>query len=87
MLRAAGIRKLYGDAVALDCAELAHRAVDRAHQLGRGERARAFLQRTREELVENLQAFEMIQGLSFHLDRGPVDQLERRLQAATLSEY
>jgi hypothetical protein len=42
------------DLVALDRAELADRAVDRADQVGLRERARAGLQRPREELVEAL---------------------------------
>ena len=40
------------DLVVLDAAELADRAVDRADQVGVGERSRAFLQRAREEVVE-----------------------------------
>ena len=39
-----------------------------------------------EDILENLHLFEIIPNLSFHLDRGPVDQLERRLRAATLAE-
>ena len=40
------------DLVVLDAAELADRAVDRADQVGVGERPRAFLQRAGEEVVE-----------------------------------
>ena len=39
-----------------------------------------------EEVLENIEMFKIIPSLSFHTDRGPVDQLEKRLRAARLEE-
>jgi hypothetical protein len=73
------------DLVVLDAAELADRAVDRAYEVGIGERPRAFLQRTREEFVEAAIRSDVADGRLAHVDavlaHEPSHQARRRRAA------
>ena len=78
------------DVVVVDRAELADRAVDRADEIGVGQRTHAILQRTREELVEARVAGDVGVGRFIHVDAvladEPADQAGRHLASAVAGD-